>query len=41
MELKARKDGNNYLFKARNIGDQKVKDQDLDKERSLDHLLMA
>lgn len=33
---KAPKDGNNYLSKAKNIGEQKVTDQDPEKERSLD-----
>ena len=41
MELKARKDGSNYLCKARNIGKKKAMDQNLDKERSLGLLLMA
>lgn len=35
QELKARKDGSNYLKKVDYIGNKKVKDQDLDKERLL------
>ena len=38
QESKAPKDGNNYLLKAKNIGEQKVLDQNQEKERSLDLL---
>ena len=41
QESKAPKDGNNYLLKAKNIGEEKVSDQNQEKERSLDLLLQV